>query len=164
MLSILLPQAVRTAGALFEKFVFNDWNALAFLMVLFLLDTLLGMARSFHQGRFHSRGMRQMFTKLRDYGVGIVVAHVFSAIEIDGSRVPWADYMSLGIKFAIYLMILIIEAKSIDENLRGLGGQGLPLPKFLRKGMTDWEETGSFRSKEPPTESSTTSPIEQVTP
>ncbi|SHL87792.1 phage holin family protein [Hymenobacter psychrotolerans] len=148
----LLPPALEKAAQLFQKYIFNDWSALGFLMVLFLIDTLLGMARSFKQGRFHSRGMRQMFTKLRDYGVGIVVAHVFSSIEIDGSRVPWADYMSLGVKFTIYLFILIIEAKSIDENLRGLGGMGLPMPKFLRQGMTDWEETGSFRSKVPPEE------------
>ncbi|RSK44710.1 phage holin family protein [Hymenobacter perfusus] len=152
MLTLLLPPALSTAWTLFEKYIFNDWSALGFLMVLFLIDTLLGMARSFRQGRFHSRGMRQMFTKLRDYGVGIVVAHVFSAIEIDGSRVPWADYMSLGVKFTIYLFILIIEAKSIDENLRNLGGMGLPLPRFLRKGMQDWEETGQFRSKIPPEE------------
>ena len=146
----LLPALLRTVARLFEKYVFNDWNALAFLMVLFLLDTTLGMARSFRQGRFHSRGMRQMFTKLRDYGVGIVVAHVFSALEIDGLRVPWAEYMSLGVKFTIYLFILLIETKSIDENLRGLGGGGLPLPRFLRQGMSDWEETGSFRRKAPP--------------
>lgn len=150
MLSLVLHPLVLEAARLFEKYVFNDWSALGFLMVLFLLDTTLGMARSFKQGRFHSRGMRQMFTKLRDYGVGIIVAHVFSAFEIDGNRVPWADYMSLGVKFAIYFFILLIEAKSIDENLRGLGGAGLPLPRFLRRGMTDWEETGSFRSKEPP--------------
>lgn len=150
MLLTTLIDVLLKCGQIFQKYVFADWNALAFLMVMFMLDTMLGMARSFRQGRFHSRGMRQMFAKLRDYGVGIIVAHVFSAIEIDGSRVPWADYMSLGVKFTIYLFILIIEAKSIDENLRGLGGGGLPLPKFLRQGMTDWEETGSFRSKIPP--------------
>jgi phage-related holin len=149
---LLLLSVLETAAQVFQKYVFKDWNGLAFLMVLFLIDTMLGMARSFKQGRFHSRGMRQMFTKLRDYGVGIIVAHVFSEFEIDGSRVPWSDYMSLGVKFTIYLFILIIETKSIDENLRGLGGSGLPLPKFLRRGMTDWEETGQFRSKTPPEE------------
>ncbi|WBO86249.1 phage holin family protein [Hymenobacter yonginensis] len=156
MLSIVLPPQVHfmleKAWHLFEKYIFNDWNALAFLMVLFLLDTGLGMARSFRQGRFHSRGMRQMFTKLRDYGVGIVVAHVFCNIEVDGSKFPWAEYMAFGVKGAIYFFILLIETKSIDENLRGLGGLGLPLPKFLRRGMTDWEETGQFRSKTPPDE------------
>ena len=139
-------------GELFQKYIFSDWNALAFLMVLFLLDTGLGMCRSFKQGRFHSRGMRQMFAKLRDYGVGIVVAHVLSSFEVDGKLLPFAPYMAIGFKGAIYFFILIIETKSIDENLRGLGGQGLPLPKFLRKGMTDWEENGSFRSKIPPGE------------
>jgi hypothetical protein len=145
-----VASVLQHAARLFEKYVFDDWNALAFLMVIFLLDTLLGMARSFRQGRFHSRGLRQMFTKLRDYAVGIVVAQVFCGIEIDGSKLPWATYMGLGVKGIIYAFIVLIEAKSIDENLRGLGGRGLPIPAFLRKGMTDWEETGSFRSKEPP--------------
>lgn len=150
----------------FEKYIFRDWNGLAFLMVLFLIDTALGMARSFRQGRFHSRGMRQMFTKLRDYGVGVIVAHVFCNLEIDGHKLPWEQFMSMGVKGLIYLAILIIETKSIDENLRGLGGHGLPLPKFFRQGMTDWEETGQFRSKVPPTEmpspesvSPTTNPV-----
>lgn len=152
MLSLLIPPVLLTAARLFEKYVFSDWNALAFLMVLFLIDTSLGMARSFRQGRFHSRGMRQMFTKLRDYGVGIVVAHVLSSIQVDGQLLPFAPYMAIGFKGCIYFFILIIETKSIDENLRGLGGKGLPLPNFLRKGMTDWEETGQFRSKTPPDE------------
>lgn len=166
MLSLILHPTVLTAARLFEKYVFNDWNALAFLMVMFLLDTSLGMGRSFRQGRFHSRGMRQMFAKLRDYGVGIIVAHVFCNIEVDGSKFPWAEYMAMGVKGIIYLCILIIETKSIDENLRGLGGKGLPLPKFLRQGMTDWEETGSFRSKTPPDELAPAEPVaaEEVIP
>ncbi|WP_170172721.1 phage holin family protein [Hymenobacter rigui] len=152
MLTLLLPPALETAVRFIEKYVFSDWNALMFLMVLFLLDTGLGMLRSFRQGRFHSRGMRQMFTKLRDYGVGLIVAHVLSSVQVDGQPLPGATYFALGFKGAIYFFILIIETKSIDENLRNLGGRGLPLPKFLRRGMQDWEETGQFRSKLPPEE------------
>ncbi|MCA8830529.1 phage holin family protein [Hymenobacter pini] len=152
MLTLLLPPALEMGARFIEKYVFSDWNALVFLMVLFLLDTSLGMVRSFRQGRFHSRGMRQMFTKLRDYAVGLVVAHVLSSVQVDGQPLPLAPYLAIGFKGAIYFFILIIETKSIDENLRNLGGAGLPLPKFLRKGMQDWEETGQFRSKIPPEE------------
>ncbi|OWP62883.1 hypothetical protein CDA63_11740 [Hymenobacter amundsenii] len=152
MLLVTPIDVLLKCGQLFQKYIFSDWNALAFLMVMFLLDTMLGMARSFRQGRFHSRGMRQMFIKLRDYSVGIVVAHVLSSIQIDGQLLPFAPALAIGFKGAIYFFILIIEVKSIDENLRGLGGRGLPLPAFLRQGMTDWEETGSFRSKIPPGE------------
>lgn len=151
MLSVInvLPVLNRTTE-LFSKYVFGDWNALAFLMVIFLLDTVLGVCRSFKQGRFHSRGMRQMFRKMGEYAVGIIVAHVFCAIEIDGQKVSWVSDIAPSVKYIIYLAILIIETKSIDENLRGLGGNGLPLPPFFRRGMTDWEETGEFRSKVPP--------------
>lgn len=151
MLLILSPLLAKVL-AVFEKYVFNDWQALGFLMVVFLLDTALGMARSFKQGRFHSRGMRQMLVKLREYAIGIIIAHVFCSLEVDGSKLPWAQYMAMGVKGIIYTFILLIETKSIDENLRGLGGRGLPLPAFLRKGMTDWEENGAFRSKVPPAE------------
>jgi phage-related holin len=153
----MLPTSTMTpllhqAAGLFEKYVFDDWNALGFLMVLFLMDTLLGMARSFKQRRFHSRGMRQMFRKMGEYALGIVVAHVFSNIEVDGSKLPWAEYLGMGVKGLTYIFILIIEAKSIDENMRGLGMRGLPLPKAIRERMADFEETGEFRSKVPPTE------------
>ncbi|WP_400194051.1 phage holin family protein [Hymenobacter sp. B81] len=162
MPATLLP-LLHSGGQLFEKYVFSDWNALVFLMVLFLIDTALGMTRSWKQGRFHSRGMRQMFVKLREYAIGVIVAHVFCNIPIDGEMLTDAvPYLGKGVKGIIYLAILFIESKSIDENLRGMGGRGLPFPKFLRQGMTDWEETGQFRSKTPPEE--TAVPAEELAP
>jgi hypothetical protein len=166
LLLLPLPALLLIARHLFEKYVFNDWNALGFLMVLFFLDTMLGMGRSFKQGRFHSRGMRQMFRKMGEYALGIVVAHVFSNIEVDGAKLPWAQYLGMGVKGLTYLFILIIEAKSIDENMRGCGMNGLPLPKSLRRGMTDFEETGEFRSKVAPASApeliATNQPVEGV--
>jgi hypothetical protein len=152
-MSPVLLSALQYCGRIFNHYVFDDWNALAFLMVVFLLDTGLGVTRSFKQGRFHSRGMRQMFPKLRDYGVGIILAHVFTSIEVDGARLSWVAAGAPSLKYIVYTFILICELKSIDENLRLLGGKGLPVPPFLRKRMQDWEETGEFRSKEPPTPS-----------
>jgi hypothetical protein len=151
-----LLHALHAGGHLFEKYVFNDWNALGFLAVLFLIDTALGMGRSFSQSRFHSRGMRQMFRKLIEYSAGIIIGHVFCGIEIDGAQIGFVKVGGPFFKWVIYVFIMIIEVKSIDENMRLWWGGGLPLPKFLRRGMQDWEETGQFMSK--------TAPAAEITP
>jgi hypothetical protein len=159
MLSILIPELLQQSAALLQKYVFNDWNFIGYLLVVYVVDTCLGVWLSMKQRKHHSRQFRGMFDKFIQYGVVLIITHVLCEFTVDGQKNSMLQMLVPNFKAVMYLAVLWAEVKSIDENLRGLGYSGLPFPKFLRKRLADWEETGQVTA---PTIAIVTPPAEMA--
>jgi Bacteriophage holin family len=144
VLSILLPEVLQHSAAALQKYVFNDWNFIGYLLVVYVVDTALGVWLSMKQRRHHSRQFRGMFDKFIQYGVVLIITHVLCEFTVDGQKNGLLQLLVPHFKAVMYFAVLWAEVKSIDENLRNLGYSGLPFPKFLRKRLSDWEETGQL--------------------
>lgn len=134
----------------FEKYVFSDWNFVGYFMVVFLVDTVLGVLLSFRRGHHHSRNFRQVFTKLIQYVLALVSVHVLIEFQVDGQPNVLTKLASKLFKGGMYLAVLWAEVKSIDENLRLLGWKGLPFPPFVRRWFADFEKSGAFTTSRDP--------------
>ncbi|MCA8830183.1 phage holin family protein [Hymenobacter pini] len=143
-LLIQLTELLQRSGSAFQKYVFADWNFIGYLLVVFVVDTALGVWLSMKRRRHHSRQFRGMFEKFIQYGAVLIMVHVLCEFTVDGQKNSILNMLVPHFKAVMYLAVLWAEVKSIDENLRGLGFSGLPFPAFLRKRLADWEETGQL--------------------
>ncbi|MBC6988569.1 phage holin family protein [Hymenobacter sp. BT491] len=143
-LLIQLAGLLQMGALAFQKYVFADWNFIGYLLVVFVVDTALGVWLSLKQHRHHSRQFRGMFEKFIQYGAVLIMVHVLCEFTVDGQKNSILVMLVPHFKAVMYLAVLWAEVKSIDENLRGLGFKGLPFPPFLRKRLADWEETGQL--------------------
>jgi toxin secretion/phage lysis holin len=148
MLAFLLLCAWATAPfvLLFEKFIFNDWQFAAFVVVAVGVDTLTGIAKALKLGKFNSSKLgKGVLAKLIGYGAALIIVHVIlnapvrgSENEVIGTIVPWLDAV-------VYSFILIREAISVVENLGAFGIR--PLPKWLLARFQQWDEKGNWTGK-----------------
>lgn len=150
LLSFVSADVLQKSAVAFQKYVFADWNFIGYLLVVYVVDTLLGVTMSLKQRRHHSRQFRGMFEKFIQYGAVLIMVHVLCEFTVDGKKNTILEALVPHFKAVMYLAVLWAEVKSIDENLRGLGFPGLPFPKFLRKRLSDWEETGQLLPSTPP--------------
>lgn len=97
----------------FEKYIFHDWQFLAFLIILVTLDTLLGIWKHFKNHSVSSEGFAKFFTKIIIYFAVLIMTHVLKHYRINGNEVlllSWIDNL-------IYSALVIREAISILENI-----------------------------------------------
>lgn len=144
MLHVSFPALLLRCLHVIEKYVFNDWNFVGYFMVVFLADTVLGIALSFRRQQHHSRNFRQVFTKLIQYVLALISVHVLIEFQVDGQPNVFTQLAAKVFKGGMYLAVLWAEVKSIDENLRLLGLRGLPFPPFMRRWFADFEKSGAF--------------------
>lgn len=148
-----LLDAARVAWHLFQKYVFDDWNFLGFLIVAMIIDTATGVSASLVARSHNSRQMRQLFRKLNEYGAALVLLHLLCSIEVDGQKLQHIifAYGRVGLKYFVYTSLIWTEVKSVDENLRRSGGNGLPFPPWLRQRFDDLAERGPEALQSPAT-------------
>lgn len=95
-----------------EKYIFRDWNFLAFLCILWLIDTVAGTWAALKLGIFKpSLWFEKMFTKTVVYILWIML---FGAFQSSPATAGWLDKI-LGITSINVLMIT--EFLSAGKNL-----------------------------------------------
>ncbi len=126
--------------AVVAQYVFNDWNFAGSLMVLVMVDTATGIRASLVLRQHQSGRLRQVFSKLFQYGAALVCCHVLTSHLVDGHANTIFQVVAPGFKASLYLLLLWTETISIEENLNKTG-QGF-LPKWVRSKMASWTESG----------------------
>ena len=116
--------------AFVEKFVFNDWNYLKFLMVVVALDFITGVTRSWKAGiPITSKGWRDTVSKIIQYSAFLICTHVTIHFEVDGQPLMPFDW----INDSAYVFLIAIEIKSVYENIVAINGNLDFLKPIIKK-------------------------------
>lgn len=119
-----------------EKYIFKDWEFLAFLIVLIMVDTALGIYKHWKMKTVSSKGFSQLFEKILIYTAALVVTHVMTNFMVSGepnALFGWVDRL-------IYGAIMVREAISIFENIGAINSRLLPI--WILKRLKQFDETG----------------------
>lgn len=114
-----------------EKYIFSDWYFLTYLLIAMVFDIITALIRVYiKDGARHitSRGFRQSVVKAIQYFVFLITIHWITNIHVQGERIEIYDWI---IPVA-YTFLMLIEVKSIWENLTGMGN-GFDLSEFIKK-------------------------------
>lgn len=127
---------------LFNKYVFNDWDFVGYLVVAVFIDTLSGIYASWVKRTLFSFKLRQICKKLGEYFFVLIIVHVLTHHLVDGEPNFWAQIVFPGFKGFIYLLIIGCELMSVEENLKKVG-KGF-LPNWFRSRMESLQEDGTI--------------------
>jgi phage-related holin len=98
-----------------EKYIYNDWEFLKFLMVLVSLDLVTGIIKAMTEGTLvTSTGVKRTVLKGVQYGAFLIVMHVLGSFTIKGEPQSAYHYVTTG----AYILLMGIEGKSILENVK----------------------------------------------
>lgn len=119
-----------------EKYIFDDWAFIPYLLLVMLLDILTAWIRILlkenkegeETEEITSRGMRQSLAKSVQYFVFLITVHALTNIHVRGERIEIYDW----ILDVAYTFLIVIEVKSIWENLMGMR-KGFNLSGFMKK-------------------------------
>lgn len=136
------------AGQLLGTFVFNDIAFLGYLLVAVGLDTISGFWASLVLKTHSSNKLRQVFSKLGQYGIALVAVHALTSFKVGGEANLFVQYIAPSFKGAVYTLMMWAETLSIEENLNKLG-RGF-LPKWVRRKMEAWTESGELPNADKP--------------
>lgn len=99
---------------LFQKYVFNDWDFLVSLMLLFFLDTLVGSIAAMIEGIFKPTiGMKRFGLKLIGYTLTILCIGIMDNTLI-GGRENWMEGI---IDAGAYAVMIAFEGASVLKNI-----------------------------------------------
>lgn len=121
--------------AIFEKFVFHDWEFAGFLFVLMCADTILGSYNAWQNNKFSSEGYKKNFSKTIVYAVLLILGHVLISIPVESM----GKFTFSIIKYGLYVSIVINETISIITNC---GKLGYAIPKWILQKLQDFNEKG----------------------
>ncbi len=111
---------------LFKKYVWHDFEFIAFLAILIIMDTLSGMLVAYRQGKFNSKTMGNAVTKVFVISISLISIHSISSIKYVGKDSIWVlDFVS-HLDSILYGFIALRELLSINENLSMLGYPLMP--------------------------------------
>ena len=131
--------AVSPVVKIIEKYVFDDWEFLGFLMVLILFDTVLGFWKHYKRNTISSDGFGDFFSKIAVYGSMLILCHVATHFEINDKQnivFNWLPYI-------IYSGIILREGISYVENLGAINEKWVPTG--LLKKLKEFDNKGKFK-------------------
>jgi phage-related holin len=119
-------------SAIFNKYIFADWD-FGFVLALFvLLDTSTGIWKAWKLKRVSSHKLGGVFTKIVLYAVVLMVVHGLTNFS-GGDRLLW-------VKDGVYLGLLVREGLSILENVSRINPN--LVPKWLLVRLSEFDEQG----------------------
>lgn len=121
-----------------EKYIFNDWEFIRFLIVLIVIDTILGVWKSYIKKCISSKGWGQVIRKLIAYSSLLILTHVMAEFTISGVKNVLFGWFP---QFA-YSAIIVRECISIVENIGILNPNLLPA-RILEK-LKEIDSKGKF--------------------
>lgn len=99
---------------IFEKYVFNDWNFLISLMMLFFLDTLVGSIAAMVEGVFKPTiGVKKFGFKLIGYTMTVICIGIMDNALIAGQ----ANWMEGIIDSGAFAVMIAFEGASVLKNV-----------------------------------------------
>lgn len=99
---------------IFEKYVFNDWDFLVSLMLLFFLDTLVGSCAAIVEGVFKPTiGVKRFGLKMIGYTVTIICVGIMDNALIAG-RANWLEGF---IDAGAFAVMIAFEGASVLKNV-----------------------------------------------
>jgi phage-related holin len=122
----------------FERYIFNDFDYLQWLVVLIALDTALGFGLAIMRREIDKDKFGDILIKIIVYSSCLVVGHVLENFTVSGDTIPGGNYM----KMLIYVAIIIKESISVLENA-GKVSKKL-VPKFILARLKGFDETGDI--------------------
>ncbi|OUJ68667.1 bacteriophage holin [Hymenobacter crusticola] len=125
-ISLQVSPYLLIAKQLVEKYLFSDWDFLSFLLVLILVDTVMGVQRSWKLRTVSSRGFSRIFIKLCLYANMLILSHVMTHFTVRGNPnvlFQWFDYF-------MYSCMMAREGLSILEHIAFI--EPRMVPKALR--------------------------------
>ena len=160
LLSLRAAVVLTPVLALVEKYLFNDWDFLASLCVLIMVDTVFGVQRGWAGHRISSRSFSRLFLKAGLYLGLLVLSHQLTTFRIHG--VPnqvftWFD------KF-MYSCMMAREAVSILEHVALLEPRLVPKSLLKRLALIADEGIEATLTAAPPATPATIQPEEGIIP
>jgi phage-related holin len=125
--SVRVAMVLTPVLVLIEKYLFNDWNFLAYLGVLIVVDTVFGVQHHWRAHSISSREFSRLFTKCGIYMGLLVLAHVLTTFQVHGKPqvlFSWFDTF-------MYSCMMAREGLSIMEHIAGI--EPRLVPKALLK-------------------------------
>ena len=113
MLGMVLSTVITAFVGLFEKYIFNSWDFLAYLTVMIVLDTVLGVYIAIKQKKFHSKGYVKLIEKLTLYSIFLIATHIIFSFQVSGNHL---DFITDYPKTAAYGALIVREAISLFEK------------------------------------------------
>lgn len=136
----VLTLIMSTSIFFIEKYLFDDWQFIMFLMILVALDTITGIWAAFLKNKISSKTFGKVITKLIVYGIALIVSHSLINYQISESKnelFGWIDSL-------VYAAIMVREAISVFENL-GKISPGL-IPSWILKKLKDFDDDGEVNN------------------
>src|SRR5690606_2714082 len=103
-------------GAFFQKYIFDDTEYLAWLLIAVMLDLITGITKAWVQGgrkNITSRGLRMTVIKFIQYGAFLIITHVLVHFTVSGGNISPVAFID---RWA-YSLLILIEIKSVYENI-----------------------------------------------
>jgi toxin secretion/phage lysis holin len=124
-----------------EKYIWDDWSFLMFMVLLVAIDTASGTLYAIKEHQFSSKKMQPLLIKIVVYGLTLITVHIMSAFTVKNQpNTMIADILPY-LDSIMYSFLVFREVLSINENL---GKLGYPmLPKFVLKRFADFDENGA---------------------
>ena len=136
------PLSCVSVTAFIEKYVYNDWEFLKYLMILVIIDTIISWVYHLKKKDFSSKGFGMIFTKILIYSGMLIVSHVIGNFTVEGGNVEiYAWFRSV-----VCNALIIRESISIIENSAKISPT--LVPARIRKYLADFDENGSPKKKE----------------
>jgi len=123
----------------FDTYIFSDWQFVAFLIAIVLVDTILGTYKAWKGKTLESRAYARLFEKILLYGAVLVTSHILISFPLSGTPnglFTWCDDV-------LYCAMIVREAISILENV----GEIKPdfLPAWILSRLKKFDESGQFK-------------------
>ena len=110
---LLLGWIAAPVKELLNKYVFDDWDYLRFLLVLICVDTALGFYKAILEKKISPEGFGQILKKFIIYFAALICGHVLSTFTVSGSIQTGFGYLNN----VIYCAVIIKESISLFKNI-----------------------------------------------
>lgn len=136
---VMVSAAFASVKAIFDTYIFSDWQFVTFLMVLIIVDTLLGTYNAYKKKKLESRAYARLFEKILLYAGLLILTHVLMRFPVAGAATGLFNWLD----DTLYCAIMVREALSIFENIAEIKPNFLPI--WLVSRFKKFDETGQFK-------------------
>jgi phage-related holin len=137
---VVIALPITTFFSLFEKYLYNDWKVMTSISIFVLMDTFLGVYKSWKYKCLSSRYFSKFFEKVIAYFFLLIISHHIGNYSINDYAEPILNTLA----GSLSLGILIREAISIIENIEII--RPGTVPKYITTKFNLFDETGTFTS------------------
>lgn len=115
--TLIYSMSFATIISLFQKYAFSDFEYAKYLLILMLLDLITGITKAMkNKVAVTSYGLKRTCIKVIQYFAFVVTIHVVSHFEISGQSQDLFNWLPR----VAYIYLILIEAKSIFENIHSM--------------------------------------------